>query len=307
MPLSSTYKPLFWLILATAVIFTFTSTPPSSSSSPASAPPNFAAMATNTAAPYTTTFLHVSGENRVERTAELADVTLKTKVEGYDQAEVLRAFKAASGDLLDSIASIAPEKTALAAGSAVDAEWPVKHQDKPVVRYSTGRLSTYSWAESSGKAISSKGSLFGSTPDPNAKRRHFAEQVVTVTFHDFASLEVFVTKALAKKHVEFVNISWRLSRVTRKALQSTVYAAAVLDAKERALDILAPLSDAPPRLKAVEVHDSSAGVGGNVQAYATREAMFGASSSKVDDSRISFVPEPIGHSVTLQVKWVVLE
>lgn len=113
----------------------------------------------------------------------------------------------------------------------------------------------------------------------------------------------------AKKHIEFVNISWRLSRATRKALQSSVYAAAVLDAKERALDILAPLSDTPPRLKAVEVHDSSAGVGGNIQAYATRGVLFGASSSasKTDDSRISFEPEPIGHSVTLQVKWDVLE
>ncbi|KAL1405663.1 hypothetical protein Q8F55_009302 [Vanrija albida] len=266
-------------------------------------------MAAPTTAPYTTTFLNVAGENRVERTPELADATLKVKVEGYDQQDVLKQFKTAAHDLLESIGVLAPEKQAAAAGSAVDAEWPVKNKDKPVVRYSTGRLSTYSWAEPTAKIVSkSSGSLFGSSGDPNAKRRHHAEQTVTVTFHDFAALEVFVTKAVAKKHVEFAGITWRLSAPTRKALQSAVYAAAVLDAKERALDILAPLSDAPPRLKAVDVSDNS---GFNTQAFANqRGGLFGApgvSSGKVNEPRISFEPEPIAHSVTLQVKWVVLE
>lgn len=133
------------------------------------------------------TYLKVKGSHKVERTPELADVTLRVYTEGTNKEKVLSAFKASASEIVGMITPLAPEKADVEAGSAVDAEWPVKDPTKPVVRWRTGRLSTYSWARTS------------------RTRESTAQQYFTITFHDFAALEEFVNDVTVSRWLNVRN------------------------------------------------------------------------------------------------------
>ncbi|KAL1407836.1 hypothetical protein Q8F55_007272 [Vanrija albida] len=235
-------------------------------------------------ASHLSTHLSVQGTHKVELAPELADVTIKVKTEGNDKLKALGAFKTSASEVVTLITPLAPDKFALGAGSAVDPEWPVRHPAKPAVRWKTGHLSTSSWCKTS------------------RTTRHTAEQSFTVTFHDFSALEDFVNLVTTEKHTEFVSIAWRLSGPTKKALQTEVYGAAILDARSRALDFLAPLVDAPPRLKALDIEEVEAGCRVRYSAPKRSPAKSaGKDKEEEHEPRFSFEPEPSTHSVTVNV------
>ncbi|WOO78316.1 uncharacterized protein LOC62_02G001863 [Vanrija pseudolonga] len=239
-----------------------------------------AAQVSQTLAPIGTgTQITVAGSHSVERTPELADVTIRVAADGTDKAKVLKVFKASANDVAGMISRIAPAKQS-GGGAAVHAEWPVCDASKPVVRWHTGRLATWWWG-------------------PEATR-YRAEQDYTVTVHDFSALEVFVSTVAMEKNVDFSNITWRVSLPTRDALEAEVYGGAVLDAKRRALILLAPIMDAPS-LTPLEIVEKAADI--NV----SLPRRMGRSGGSIgEDPLIRFEPAPIRHTVKVDTKWAVV-
>ncbi|KAL1405664.1 hypothetical protein Q8F55_009303 [Vanrija albida] len=266
---------------------------------------------------YPPTEIQVSGEYTEKRVPELADVTLTIKVVGWDKAAVLKEFKASANTVVEAVAALAPPKRAVA-GALVDAEWPVQNPSKPVVRWSTGRLSTRSWEETESSETTSTtaggGLAFVSTVvttvdkvQYRTRRKYQSSQAVTATFHDFAALETFVTGITARKNVEFDSIGWRISTQTRKALEAAVIAGAVLDARSTALKLIAPLSDEEPRLRALEIVNGGAAVVQHYAAASSRRAYDSSNGREEDEPKINFEPEPISHQHNVSIKWVVEE
>lgn len=156
---------------------------------------------------YPPTEVNTSGKYSEKRTPELADVSLRIKAEGYDKAGVLREFKIAANEIIQSVTALAPPKVAVAAGSLVDAEWPIKNPDKPVVTWSTGQLSTRSWEETESEKTTTTakpGGIRFITTDPTTTvetteykivRKYATSQTLSITFHDFGVLELSVTRA----------------------------------------------------------------------------------------------------------------
>lgn len=86
-------------------------------------------------------------------------------------------------------------------------------------------------------------------------------------------------------------------------------AGAVLDAKALAHKLLAPLVDAPPRLKAVEINNG----GNDSRQYASYQSApmhyrsGGDEGEEEDEPKINFEPQPISHEHSVSIKWVVVE
>ncbi|WOO85341.1 uncharacterized protein LOC62_07G008841 [Vanrija pseudolonga] len=267
---------------------------------------------------YPPTEVNTSGKYSEKRTPELADVSLRIKVEGYDKAAVLREFKVSANEVVGAVVSLAPPKVAVTAGSLVDSEWPIKNPDKAIVRWSTGQLSSRSWEEiqsSETTTTTSQGgfSIISTQVGTSVEkteytkiRKYSTSQTLSITFHDFDALEVFVTRVTAQKNVEFDSIGWRISDAKRKDLEASVIAGAVLDARALAHKLLAPLVDAPPRLKAVEINNGG-GDSRRIAYMSSAPARDYNNSRDEDEPKINFEPEPIAHEHSVNVKWVVVE
>lgn len=109
-----------------------------------------------------------------------------------------------------------------------------------------------------------------------------------------------------EKHTELIDVTWRLSEQTTKTLQAEVSAAAILDAKQRALNLLAPLYDSSPRLKAMDIAEEEYGFSFTAS-YRRGSLGKGGAPRSSNEPQISFEPEVIKQKVNVTVTWMVLE
>lgn len=145
----------------------------------------------------------VIGENTIRIPPERAELHLTAGFEGEDKGQVVDA----TVELVSAVSAELGELTA---------------PDGPASRYTVGALRTDSWQPQNelGQVL---------------HLRHTATVPITVRFEDFGELSRFASRCGARKGLRLGHVEWQLTETTLRSTRETASAAAVLNARARAL------------------------------------------------------------------------
>ncbi|KLT40483.1 hypothetical protein CC85DRAFT_287462 [Cutaneotrichosporon oleaginosum] len=256
--------------------------------------------------------IHAAGSYTVKRTPELVDLHLRIHSEAPSSADALEAVRVASADVSSRIKALAPPKADVSA--AIDSEEhdiddEARDPAYPVTSWSMQQLRTWRVIPDDHLPRPPRPPVrmmmmasAGPEEPPKPQPVFHAETFVRATFHDFGKLSSVIEAVTANDAVSVDNLTWEVTRATRKALQTRVRQGAYADALDKAVDYAAPIApNSAPR--PVEVRDDSISYGRS-RVFKAAAPMMMMDGSGSPESTMTFEPEPIEISSQVNVKFV---
>ncbi len=145
----------------------------------------------------------VAGESTVRIAPERAELHLTAGFEGEDKARVVESTVELVGELSAELESLTGE-------------------EGPASRYTVGALQTRSW-----RPQNELGQVL--------PLRYSVSVPVMVRFEDFDELSRFASRCAARKGLTLGHVEWQLTETTLRSTRETASAAAVMNARSRAL------------------------------------------------------------------------